>query len=296
VVLDTRPAEVAEAPPDSFVPVRRERRTAGFLRAAGWPGLVIIAFAVAALIGPALAPYDPLAIDPFAVDVGPFTQGHVLGTDNLGRDLLSRVLYGARPTFVTALLPLTVASIFGTLLGTLAAFGPRWLGFTTMRITDVAFAFPSIMLAIAIAAMLGPSLRNAILAMTIVLIPPIARVARAAALDVSGRPYMAAARLTGASRWRIVVDFALPNMVAPIFIYCAAISGLLIIFAAGLSFLGVGVQPPSPEWGRMVADGRQSLLFNVWSSLIPGACIFIVSIAFNFFADHMRDYLDPRLR
>jgi peptide/nickel transport system permease protein len=275
---------------------RHRRRATSFLRAAGLPGAVILLFAIIALIGPLVAPQDPLAIDATALDAPPFTEGHLLGTDQLGRDILSRILYGARLTFVTGLAPLAFASVVGTFLGVVAAFGPRSVGFTIMRLTDIAFAFPSILLAIAIAAMLGPSLRNAILAMSIVLVPPIARVARAAALDVASKPYMAAAKLSGASRARVVIDFALPNMIAPILIYCAAISGLLIIFAAGLSFLGVGVQPPTAEWGRMVADGRPSLLLNVWSSLIPGACIFVVSMAFNFFADRMRDYLDPRLQ
>lgn len=272
-----------------------QKRTA-WVRAMGWPGLLILAALVIAVIGPYIAPYDPRAIDPTATNLGPFQNGHLLGTDDLGRDLFSRVLWGARPSLLTALVPIAIAGVVGTALGTLASFGPRSLGFTIMRATDVAFAFPSVMLAIAIAAVLGPSLGHTILAMSIVLVPPVARVARGAALEVSGRPYMEAARLSGASKRRIVTDFAIPNMIPPIVVFCASLCGLLIIFAAGLSFIGVGIQPPRAEWGLMVAEGRQSLLFNVWSSLIPGACIFIVSMAFNFSADRLRDHLDPHLQ
>ncbi len=296
MVVTPRPADVSDvaAPPVSG-PVGH-LRFKEFLRACGWPGIVILIFGVIAVIGPWIAPYDPRAIDAVSLNMGPFHHGHLLGTDDLGRDLLSRVLIGTRPSLLTAIIPIAIASLLGTLVGTVAAFSPKWSGATIMRLLDVAFAFPSIMLAIAIAAMLGPSLSHAMIAITIVLIPPIARVARAAALDVAGKPYIEAARLSGASQRRVVMDFALPNMLPPILIYCAALAGLLIIFGAGLSFLGVGVQPPAAEWGRMVADGRQTLLFNVWASVIPGLCIFIVSVAFNFLADRLRDYMDPHLQ
>jgi peptide/nickel transport system permease protein len=273
----------------------RRSGAVGVLRAMGWPGLIVALFVLVAIIGPWIAPFDPRAIGTSALDTPPFSHGHLLGTDALGRDLLSRVLWGARPSFMTAMIPIVVATVVGTALGTLASFGPGWLGFTIMRGTDIAFAFPSVMLAIAIAAMLGPSLEHTIIAMSIVLVPPVARVARAAALEVSARPYIEAARLSGASQRRIVVHFALPNMIPPILVFCSTLTGLLIIFAAGLSFIGVGVQPPRAEWGLMVAEGRSSLLFNVWSSLIPGTCIFIVSMAFNFSADRLRDYLDPHV-
>lgn len=271
-------------------------RSREVVRTLGWPGAVIAVFVLLALFGPLIAPRDPLTTDPLAQNLPPFAEGHLLGTDNLGRDTLSRTLWGARLSLFIGVVPVLVASVIGSLLGAVAAFGPRWLGFTIMRVADVAFAFPSVMLALAVAAMLGPSLRNALIAIVIVLVPPITRVARTAALDVATRPYMDAARLTGASRPRIVRDFALPNMIAPILVYSAALAGLIIIFAAGLSFLGVGVQPPTPEWGRMVADARTTFLINPWPGLIPGACIFVLSMAFNLTADRIRDRLDPRSR
>lgn len=275
---------------------RRHAALLGLVRASGWPGALLLLVIVVAIIGPWIAPEDPLHFNSTLLDTSPFSHGHILGTDNLGRDVLARLLWGAHLSLITALVPVVISGVVGLALGSLVAFGPRWLGFVIMRVADVAFAFPAIMLAIAIAAMLGPSLRNAIVAMVIVLIPPFTRVARAAALDVSGQPYMAAARLTGASRYRVIRDFALPNMLPPVLVYAATLCGILIIFAAGLSFLGLGVQPPQAEWGRMVADGRQSLLFNPWSSILPGACIFVVSMAFNFLGDRWRDYLDPRMR
>lgn len=295
-MLGVKSAVTVEAPVQHPV---REAQTGKLWRAmriAGWPGMVIFAVVIVAVAGPWLAPHSPVAIDATALNASPFQHGHILGTDELGRDLLSRILVGTRLSFVTALLPIVVASIVGTAVGAIAAFGPGWLGYTLMRLTDVALAFPSIMLAIAIAAMLGPSLTHAILAMTIVLIPAVARVARAAALEVAGKPYIEAARLSGATERRIVLDFALPNMMPPIIVYCAALAGILIIFASGLSFLGVGVQPPTAEWGLMVAEGRETLLLNVWASVIPGACIFIVSIAFNFLADRLRDHFDPHFQ
>jgi len=290
------PTELAGRP---VLPGRtREVGNAGMriLLAAGWPGVVVLLFALLAIVGPSLVPSDPLSYDALNTSKPPLTSGHVLGTDLQGRDTLSRVLAGARLSFVIGLTPVAVAAVLGLILGSLATFGPKALGFTIMRVTDVALAFPAIMLALAVAATLGPSLRNAILAMTLVIIPPITRVTRAAALDVAGRPYIAAARLTGASRLQIVWNFALPNMIAPVMVYAATLCGLLIIFGAGLSFLGVGVQSPDIEWGRMVAEGRNQFLIDPWPSIIPGACIFIACLAFNLAADKLRDRLDPRLR
>jgi peptide/nickel transport system permease protein len=194
------------------------------------------------------------------------------------------------------LTPVIIATIIGVILSLITAFGHPVIGFAIMRVADVFLAFPAILLALAVAAMLGPSMRNEILALVIVLIPAVLRIGRAAALEVASRPYVEAARMAGPSRLRLVRDVILPNMFAPVLVYAAALSGLVIIFGAGLSFLGVGVQPPEPEWGRMVADGRNDFLINPWPSLIPGACIFLVGLSLNLAADRLRDHLDPRLR
>jgi ABC-type dipeptide/oligopeptide/nickel transport system permease subunit len=264
------------------------------VRALGWPGGVVLAFVFVAVFGSLIAPNDPLALHATSINVSPFKDGAFpLGTDQLGRDVLSRTLVGGRLSLLIGIGPVIVAGLVGFALGALAAFGPRWLSFALLRMLDVALAFPAIMLALAVAAMLGPSVRNTLIAMVIVLIPPITRVSRAAALDVAGRPYMAAARMSGASRVRIVRDFAVPNMVAPVLTYVASLCGLMIIFGAGLSFIGVGVQPPTAEWGRMIADGRAQFFINPGMSLVPGACIFIVSLAFNLVADRLRDHFDP---
>jgi peptide/nickel transport system permease protein len=165
-----------------------------------------------------------------------------------------------------------------------------------MRGTDIAFAFPAIMLAIAVAAMRGPSFSSAVLAMTIVFIAPITRVARGAAVEIASKPYIEAARLSGAGTFRVVRDFGLPNMLPPVLVFAASQLGGFLIFGAGLSFLGAGAQPPDIEWGRMVADARPVFLINAWPSVLSGLLIFVVSIAFNLLADRLRDRLDPRWR
>lgn len=283
--------------PDAPSEVAPARRGAwSLIRALGWPGATLALFVVIALIGPLIAPSDPLEIHVLDVNAPPLTDGFPLGTDGVGRDQLSRVLWGARLTMMIGLVPVATATVISLVLSLLAVFGPTSLGFGVMRTMDVFLAFPGVMLALAVAAMLGPSVRNAILALTIILIPLITRVSRAAALDVARQPYVAAARVAGASPVQVTRDIVLPNMLAPVLAYVAALGGLVIIAGAGLSFLGVGVQPPTAEWGRMVADGRDTFLINPWPSLIPGACIFLVCLSLNLAADRLRDYLDPRMR
>jgi peptide/nickel transport system permease protein len=288
-------SEVRSAPVPSYPERRRGSGLAEALRSTGVAGIVVALTLVLAIVGPWITPEDPLTIHPDKQDLPPFSSGHLLGTDSFGRDVLSRAIVGARLSLTIGLVPVVIAGIIGLLLGLLAAFGPRAMGFGIMRLADVALAFPSILLAIAVAAMLGPSVNNALLALTIVLVPAISRIARAAALEVESRPYIDAARMSGASRRRIVLDFGIPNMIAPVLIYAATLCGIIIIFAAGLSFLGVGVQPPRAEWGLMVAEGRSTFLINPWPSLIPGACIFVVGLAFSLSADRLRDHFDPRM-
>jgi peptide/nickel transport system permease protein len=262
----------------------------------GLPGCLIALVVLVAIVGQFVTPRAP-TLTSEAVNLPPFHDWSFLfGTDNLGRDVFSRAIAGSGLSLMIGVVPVALAGIIGFAVGAFAAFGPRWISFLILRTLDIAFAFPAVMLAIAVAAVLGPSVRNAMAAMVLVLIPPIARVARTAALDVAGRPYIVAARMSGASGFRVTRDFAVPNMVAPVLIYCASLCGLMIIFGAGLSFIGVGVQPPTPEWGRMVSDARSQFVVNPWISLIPGACIFVLSLSFNLLADRLRDYLDPRTR
>jgi peptide/nickel transport system permease protein len=278
-------------------PPRRTKRmraasVADFL---GWPGWIVVGFAVLAIVGPAIAPKDPLALRVGEVNLQPFQSADfVLGTDQLGRDLLSRVIVGARLSFFTAVVPVACGGLIGMVLGAMAGLGPRPLALVIMRLTDVALAFPSIMLALAVVAMLGPSFTNALLSLTIVFVAPMTRVSRGLAVEIASRPYVEAARLSGARTFRIVRDFALPNMLPSLAVFAAAASGTMLLTGAGLSFLGAGAQPPDIEWGRMVSDGRIVFLINPWPSILPGLFIFLVSLGFNRFADRLRDRLDPR--
>jgi peptide/nickel transport system permease protein len=283
------PVPLGDAVPARFGRHRSLWRTAYAM--VGVPGCVIAGVVVVAIVGQFLTPKSPIAIHDYAVNLPPFKDwSFPLGTDNLGRDVLSRAVAGTGLSLMIGVLPVALAGVIGFSVGAFAAFGPRSTSFVILRMLDIAFAFPAVMLAIAVAAVLGPSVTNAMAAMVVVLIPPIARVSRTAALDVAGRPYVVAARMSGASWFRVTRDFA------PVLIYCASLCGLMIIFGAGLSFIGVGVQPPTAEWGRMVSDARTQFVVNPWISLIPGACIFVLSLCFNMLADHLRDYLDPRTR
>ncbi len=267
------------------------------LRSVGPPELMLLVFAVLALFGSGLTPHDPLELQGALANKRPFENPEfILGTDQLGRDMLSRLVAAARLSFILSTVPVVVGGVIGVLLGAIAGLGPRTIGTVLMRLTDVLLAFPSIVLALAVVAVRGPSFANALLALTVVFIAPMTRVARGVAIEVASRPYVEAARLSGATTTQIIRDVGLPNMLPPILIYAAAQCGVMLLYGAGLSFLGAGAQPPDIEWGRMVADGRVVFLINAWPSLLPGIFIFMVSLAFNLLADRLRDRLDPRWR
>ena len=267
----------------------------GFLGVIGWPGLIVLAFAAIGVAGPWLAPLDPLTLRSADVNLPPFQRSEFwLGTDHFGRDLLSRAIHGARLSFIIATVPVVCGGALGVVLGAMAGLGPRPIGVVIMRAMDVALAFPSIMLALAVVAVRGPSFENAVLALTIVFVAPMTRVSRGLAVEIASKPYIEAARLSGAGTFRIVRDFGLPNMAAPLLVFAASSCGTLLLTGAGLSFLGAGAQPPDIEWGRMVSDGRSVFLINAWPSILPGLFIFTVSLGFNRLADRLRDRLDPR--
>ena len=225
----------------------------------------------------------------------PPSAEHWLGTDGLGRDVLSRVLYGGRVSLPVAAIVVVVASIFGTLYGGLAAYLGRWPDEIAMRVVDMVLAFPSLILAMAIAAALGPSIQNSMLALLVVWWPPYARLARGQVLAIKARDFVAAARVSGATASRILVRHILPNAVAPPLVLMAMDVGNAIIITAALSFLGLGAVPPTPEWGAMVAEGRE-LTAQWWISAFPGLAILMVAVACNFVGDAIRDAIDPRLR
>ncbi len=260
-------------------------------------GLVVIVLSVvAAALAPVLSPHDPVQANLAGRLATPGTPGRALGADHLGRDVLSRILHGGRVSIVMGIAPVTTAAVVALVLGLVAGYFEGVAGLVIMRTLDVSFAFPSIFLAIAITGALGPGLMNVLIALTIVLVPPIARVARTSVMEVKHQEYVEAARASGARDARIIVRHLLPNVLSPVTVYCTLLVALVVVIASGLSFLGLGVQPPTPDWGRMVAEGREVLVVAPHVAALPGLMLLIFSLAFNFLGDGLRDALDPRLR
>jgi peptide/nickel transport system permease protein len=277
-------------PPVSAPRRRRARRllreplaVAGLLIAAAW--------FVIALAAPLIAPYDPLSQD-FELFQGPSRQ-HLFGTDELGRDVLSRVIYGARLSLPLALLLVVLATLLGSVLGAIAGYFRSWPDTVVMRSVDLVFAFPAIILAMVVTASLGPNVRNAVLAIVIVAWPTYARVVRGLVLSLGDSEFVHASRLLGASSRRALVRDILPNLAGPIVVLATLDLANAILLLAGLSFLGLGAQPPDAEWGSMVAVGTQYFQYW-WMGTFPGLAIFSAVLAFNFLGDSLRDRLDPR--
>ncbi len=256
--------------------------------------ILFTAWVLISLLAPVLAPYAPLEQDIVNRLQGPSEQ-HWFGTDQLGRDVFSRVLYGGRLSLPAGVMVVIVAGIIGTGVGALAGFIGGWFDELTMRATEVFLAFPTIILAMAVAAALGPSLVNAIVAMVVVWWPNYARVVRSLVLGVKSQEFVEAARALGVPDGRILWRTVLPNCLAPAVVLATIDLGNAILVFAGLSFLGLGPEPSTPEWGRMVADGI-AYFDQWWMAAFPGLAIFTVVIAFNFLGDGIRDALDPRLR
>jgi peptide/nickel transport system permease protein len=258
-------------------------------------GIVVVScWVLLAALAPAIAPYDPIDQDVRHRLQAP-SQAHWLGVDELGRDVFSRVLYGGRVSLPVAAAVVAVATVFGTVFGGVAGFAGLWFDGLAMRLVDVVLAFPSLILAMAIAAALGPSIQNAMLAMLLVWWPPYARLARGQVLALKTREYVMAARGLGLPEHRILLRHVLPNAFAPLLVMMTMDFGTAIIITAALSFLGLGAVPPTPEWGAMVAEGRE-LIQQWWISTFPGIAIFMVAIATNFIGDGLRDIVDPHLR
>jgi peptide/nickel transport system permease protein len=255
-------------------------------------GLAVIgAWAVIAIFAPLIAPQNPLA-QKFAILAGP-SAANWFGTDELGRDVFSRVLFGARITLPLAVILIVSAMIIGAVLGGIAGFFGGWVDNVIMRLTDLVFAFPGIILALAIAAALGPQLRNAVIAVVFVSWPSYARLVRSLVLSARSAQYVVASRLLGSSGLRVLFVDIRPNAAGPVLVLAALDIGNAVLLLSGLSFLGLGAQPPTAEWGAMVAEG--TLNFNDWwVGLFPGLAILTVVLAFNFIGDSLRDMLDPR--
>jgi len=256
---------------------------------------VLIALVAGAVLAPLIAPADPLA-QTLAARLEPPSAAHWLGTDQLGRDVLSRLLYGARISLVIGLTVVLLAGIFGTLVGLVAGSAGGAVEEGLMRLTDVFLAFPPLILAMAIAGALGPSLTNAIVAIAVVTWAIYARLTRGQILSLRRREFVEAARSIGASRSRILFRHLLPNALAPLLVQASFDMGAAIVSAAGLSFIGFGAQPPTPEWGVMISEGRNFISTEPWLALFPGLAILLAVGAFNVLGDGLRDALDPRLR
>jgi peptide/nickel transport system permease protein len=262
---------------------RQPLAVAGVTIAAGW--------LLVAILAPVIAPHDPLA-QAFVPLQHP-SREHLFGTDELGRDVLSRVAYGARLSLPLALLLVSLSLSIGLVLGLVAGYFRGLVDSVIMRLTDLVFAFPAIILAMVVTASLGPSIRNAVLALVFVSWPTYARIVRGLVLSTADAEYVQSSRLLGASARSALFRVILPNVVGPVIVLATLDLGNAILLLSGLSFLGLGAQPPSPEWGQMVSTGTQYFQ-NWWLSTFPGLAIFTAVLAFNFIGDSLRDVFDPR--
>jgi peptide/nickel transport system permease protein len=259
-----------------------------------WFGVVLLLFVLAAIFAPQISPYDPLAYHP-TITAQPPTWSHLLGTDTLGRDQLSRVIYGTRISLSVGLVSILLGGLSGTLLGMLAAYFTGWVDQLVTIVVDALLAFPSLILALAIVASLGPSLINVSIALAIVRIPVYARLARGQTLQVTGQDYVLAAHSTGTRTTKILARHILPNIFSPLLVQATISISFAILDESVLSFLGLGTQPPTPEWGSMITDAQTALLGNdPWMMLGPALAIVLVLLSLNLFGDALRDRLDPR--
>ncbi|MFC4271219.1 ABC transporter permease subunit [Sneathiella chungangensis] len=258
-------------------------------------GLLILALMVLiAIFAPLLAPHDPLVQD-LANRLQPLgTDAHLLGTDSLGRDILSRLIHGARITLYIVILVALIAPIAGLFVGTVAGYAGGWIDTILMRITDIFLAFPRLVLALAFVAALGAGIENAVIAISLTAWPPYARIARAETLTIRNTDYISAIKLQGAGPFRIITRHIWPLCISSLIVRVTLDMAGIILAAAGLGFLGLGAQPPSPEWGAMISEGRKFILDHWWVATVPGLAIFLVSLAFNLLGDGLRDVLDPK--
>lgn len=258
-------------------------------------GLGILVFLLlVALLAPVLAPHDPFQQD-LANRLLPIgAENHLLGTDSLGRDILSRLIYGSRITLYIVALVALIAPVAGLLVGTVAGYAGGWTDTVLMRITDIFLAFPRLVLALAFVAALGAGIENAVLAISLTAWPPYARIARAETLTIRSADYISAIRLQGAGPLRIITKHIWPLCISSLIVRVTLDMAGIILAAAGLGFLGLGAQPPSPEWGAMISEGRRFILDHWWVATVPGLAIFTVSLAFNLLGDGLRDVLDPK--
>ncbi len=277
--------------------IRRGLRRARARRPTGTGALgvlIVLALFVCALLAPVLAPYDPTAAH-FGALLRPPSAAHPFGTDQLGRDVLSRVIYGARIALLVGVVTVAGAGFLGCVLGLASGYFGGWLDAAVMRVADVQLSFPLILLALTLSAVIGPGLRTVILSLAIAGWPLYVRVVRGEVLALRSREYIQAAVATGARSARVIARHLLPNVLAPIIVVSTLQVSQVIIAEATISFLGFGIQPPTPAWGTMVSEGRTYIFFAWWLSAFPGAALALVALGVNLTGDWLRDVLDPRL-
>lgn len=257
-------------------------------------GLVLLIIVGAAVFAPWLAPADPFKASMIKRLLPIGSPGFLLGTDELGRDMLTRLMYGGRLSLLMGVVPVLAAFGIGTAIGLFAGYVGGKVNMIIMRVLDVFYAFPSVLLAVAISGALGPGMSNSLLALTLVFVPQVVRVAESVTTQVRQLDYIEAARMSGAGAFSIIRVHVLGNVLGPVFVYATGLLSVSMILASGLSFLGLGVKPPEPEWGLMLNTLRSAIYVNPWIAALPGALIFVTSIAFNLLADSVRSAMDIR--
>ncbi len=259
-------------------------------------GALLLAIVLSAVFAPLLSPFDAykesiiLRLKPFGY------RGHLLGTDELGRDLLTRILYGGRTSLLMGVSPVIFAGLVGGTLGIVAGYAGGWVGGLIMRVMDVFYAFPSVLLAVAISGAMGGGMLNGMIALALVFIPAMCRVAETATTQVRNLDFVEAARATGAGHMMIIRYHLLGNVLAPVLVYMSSLVSVSILLASGLSFLGLGVRPPIPDWGLMLSTLRQAIYVQPWVCAAPGVAIFLTSMCFNLVSDGLRSAMDVRIR
>jgi peptide/nickel transport system permease protein len=256
--------------------------------------LVLLLIVGAAVFAPWVAPADPYKASMLRRLLPVGSPGFLLGTDELGRDMVSRLIFGGRLSLLMGVLPVALAFVIGTAIGLFAGYVGGRLNMLGMRTLDVFYAFPSVLLAVAVAGALGPGMSNSLIALTLVFVPQVVRVAESVTTQVRRLDYVDAARLSGAGALSIIRVHVLGNVLGPVFVYATGLVSVCMILGSGLSFLGLGVKPPEPEWGLMLNTLRSAIYLNPWVAALPGAMIFVTSIAFNLLADGVRSAMDLR--